>query len=70
MDKFRKNVAFIGQMTFILGAFLCCKPSTQEQDRPNIILIMTDDQGFGDLGYYGNTNIKTPVLDSLASRSI
>lgn len=37
---------------------------------PNVILILTDDQGFGDLGYYGNPHIKTPVLDSLASRSV
>lgn len=38
--------------------------------KPNVILIITDDQGFGDLGYYGNPHIKTPVLDSLARRSV
>ncbi|WP_299782423.1 arylsulfatase [uncultured Formosa sp.] len=38
--------------------------------KPNVILIVTDDQGFGDLGFYGNPNIKTPVLDSLASKSV
>ncbi|MFY0713224.1 arylsulfatase [Seonamhaeicola sp. NFXS20] len=38
--------------------------------KPNVILIVTDDQGFGDLGYYGNPHIKTPVLDSLASKSV
>lgn len=40
------------------------------EEHPNIILIITDDQGFGDLGYYGNPNIKTPVMDSLAKRSV
>lgn len=33
---------------------------------PNVILIMTDDQGWGDLSCNGNTNLKTPHIDSLA----
>ena len=40
------------------------------QRRPNILLIMTDDQGFGDLGAHGNTKIKTPNLDKLARESV
>jgi len=40
------------------------------QDRPNVILCMTDDQGFGDLGFHGNPMIRTPVLDQLAARSV
>ncbi len=37
--------------------------------KPNIILIMTDDQGYGDLGFYGNPYLKTLNIDKLASRS-
>ena len=38
--------------------------------KPNVILILTDDQGFGDLGFYGNPIVKTPVLDNLARESV
>jgi arylsulfatase A-like enzyme len=34
--------------------------------RPNIVFIMTDDMGYGDLGSYGAPDLKTPVLDKLA----
>ncbi|MCK5173809.1 MAG: arylsulfatase, partial [Planctomycetes bacterium] len=41
-----------------------------QADAPNIILIMTDDQGYGDLGVHGNTKIKTPNLDRFAKESL
>ena len=38
-------------------------------ERPNVILIFTDDQGFGDVGFHGNAELKTPHLGRLASES-
>ena len=38
-------------------------------DRPNVILIMTDDQGSGDFGIAGNKAIETPNIDAMAKRS-
>lgn len=38
--------------------------------QPNVILVMTDDQGYGDLGCHGNPIVKTPNLDRLHGESI
>lgn len=37
-----------------------------QPDRPNVILIVADDLGYGDLGCYGSTRNQTPHLDRLA----
>jgi arylsulfatase A-like enzyme len=38
--------------------------------RPNVVLITTDDQGYGDVGFHGNHEIRTPHLDRLARESV
>jgi len=38
--------------------------------RPNVVVIMTDDQGYGDLSMHGNPTLKTPNLDALGAESV
>ena len=52
-----------------LSIFASAAPAAAER-RPNIVLIMTDDQGFGDLGVHGNPKIMTPHLDKFAGESV
>ncbi|HEW78868.1 MAG TPA: N-acetylgalactosamine 6-sulfate sulfatase, partial [Phycisphaerales bacterium] len=41
-----------------------------KRKQPNIIFVLTDDQGWGDLGCHGNPVVKTPNLDKFAEESV
>lgn len=45
-------------------------PSSEGADRPNVLIVMTDDQGYGDFSAHGNPILKTPHLDKLRCQSI
>jgi hypothetical protein len=48
----------------LIFALRCLSASAAK--KPNFIIIFTDDQGYGDLGCFGSTKIKTPNIDRLA----
>ena len=54
--------SFLGFCILTIGALWC--PAADGQ--PNVVVILTDDQGWGDLSVNGNTNLATPNIDSLA----
>jgi arylsulfatase A-like enzyme len=63
----------IGLLCLLLFV-VCCGESTAPEivpkKKPNVVLIMADDQGWGDLSFNGNTNLSTPNIDALAKNGV
>ena len=54
----------------LLGGILACLPVYAKRERPNIVVVLCDDLGYGDLECYGHPKIKTPHLNQLAKGGI
>ena len=53
-----------------LAVFVCGYAGSAASRKPNVILILTDDQGYGDLSSHGNPILKTPNMDALHAESV
>ena len=64
----------IGRRGWLLALLIVCSPAAaagQSQARPpNVVLIVTDDLGYGDVGSYGAPDAKTPNIDRLAREGV
>lgn len=57
-------------LALVSFGFYTCQKAEQATNPPNIVIIFTDDQGYGDLGSYGATDFTTPHLDRMAANGI
>jgi len=69
---FLKSAGIGAASLFIHG---CARPDSASSQaglakRPNVVLVMTDDQGYGDLACLGNKMLKTPNIDEFYARSV
>ena len=69
MNKTYITIALLSPLacTAAMGAK---KAKASNQQKPNVIIILADDLGYGDLGCYGAKNVETPNVDKLAKQGI
>ena len=54
----------------LVFATMCLAVSVQATEHPNVIYILADDLGYGDLSCYGQTHFETPNIDALAKQGM
>ena len=59
-----KNITYF----FLFLGMISC--STKEETPPNVIVIISDDQGYADVGFHGSKEIFTPNIDRIASNGV
>lgn len=68
--EFLKKIGFAAGFSVLSSRVVISQAAATDQKRPNVIIIMTDDQGYGDFSCHGNPVLKTPNLDILHSQSV
>ncbi len=60
-----------GLLVFVIGFIaVLTSPAAVSADPPNLIIILTDDQGYADVGFNGSTEIPTPNIDRIANNGV
>lgn len=65
-----KSLAYFASIVLLFGAISFSKSVLHAAERPNVIVVMTDDQGYGEFSCQGNPIARTPNIDRLAQESV
>ncbi len=65
-EPVRRSTLLFGLVVLALSG----SSNASAAERPNVVLCMADDQGWGDVGYNGHPTLKTPVLDEMAATGL
>lgn len=65
----RRTYTFISILIVVFNTFSAVSQQGKI-DKPNLVVIFSDDQGYGDLGCFGSQTVKTPFIDRMASEGI
>ncbi len=69
MERYRIKL-FLGFIFIFIASWRCAQIDSTNDLRPNVVLILADDLGYGDLSCFGQKNYTTPNIDLLAKQSI
>lgn len=64
------RIVVLTLLFFVSCSFCATSLSAEPSTRPNIVLVMADDQGWGDMAYNGHPNVETPNFDKAAATGI
>jgi arylsulfatase A-like enzyme len=70
MPNLMRMLAAVAIAATILSGHAVSSALAADYDKPNIVMILVDDLGYGDLSYMGAPDLKSPALDGLAARGI
>ena len=70
MTRHTFSIAFAVSVAFVVPFALIAQRPASAAPPPNVVLIITDDIGYGDFGSYGATDVRTPNVDRLARQGV
>lgn len=70
MKETKKCTFLLGFIFMVFGISSCSNTETSKASKPNVVIILADDLGYGDISYFGQENYATPNIDKLMNEGV